>query len=161
MKTIHLELLLTLEWERIDTVRQAVALCLQAAFDNADLESSLAMVSAELLENAVKYGKSSAQIRLTVEELPDGVQVVVRNPVEEASPHSDVLKQRVAWLGNFSDAQSAYTAALERAYDNPGAGGLGLARIAHEGGCSVRCETSPSGEVTVSAWRQRADRAVA
>jgi hypothetical protein len=154
-RTIHLQLQMAPEWQRIETIRQAVALCVDAAFDNPELRDSIAMVSAELLENAAKYGKPGALVRLVVEELPDGVRVVVRNPVDLPSSHSDVLKERVDWLRDFSDAREAYRVALQHAYDNPGEGGLGLARIAHEGGCRVRCDTSTTGEVTVSAWRMR------
>ncbi len=152
--TIQLRLCLSLGWSEIDTIRRAVAVCLEAAFGSVELGDSLSMVSAELLENAVKYGKSGGLIGFVLEEIPDGLRIVVTNPIDD-STHGDKLVERLAWLDKFTDTRSMYAAALERAFNDACAGGLGLARIAHEGGCSLHCDTSVAGIVTVSARSRR------
>jgi hypothetical protein len=153
---IRLQLRMPLDWDRIDTIREAVALCLRATYDDDELGSAISMVSAELLENAVKYGSSGAVVRISLEELADSVKVVVTNPVDRPCSHAGTLQQRLAWLSGFADPRKAYVAALEQAYHDASEGGLGLARIAHEGRCSVACDTSTEGQVTVSACYARA-----
>jgi hypothetical protein len=155
VSAIHLNMSLRLEWDCIDTIREAVALCLQATFEDDELRDALSMVSAELLENAVKYGTTGAAVRLSLEELPDSVKVVVTNPVDLPSPHAEALAERVAWLSAAEDPRQAYVAALQRAFHDATEGGLGLARIAHEGRCKVACDTGTSGLVSVSASYQR------
>jgi hypothetical protein len=157
---LRLRLCLRLDWDEIDAIRHAVATCVEVAYGSAELGDALSMVSSELLENAVKYGKSGEFVHLSLEELADGMRIVVTNPVEECSPHTDALRERVAWLDDFSEPRLAFAAALERAYRDARGGGLGLARIAHEGGCSLQCDTSSRGKVTVSArYRRQPHRA--
>ncbi len=153
--TIELRLCLMIGWDEIEAIRQAVGKCVEAAYGSAELRDSLAMVSAELLENAVKYGKPGVPIGFALEENPDGVHVVVTNPVADGACECEKLLESLAWLAGFDDSRAAYAAALERAYQDSGAGGLGLARIRHEGGCSLRCDTSTRGIVSVSARRRR------
>lgn len=155
-QTIQLRLTLTLAWDQIDELRQAVALCVQAVFGSQPFRDAISMVSTELLENAVKYGRQGV-VRLAIEERADGVNVMVTNPVDDSGPHAATLEKHIAWLDRFGDVRQAYMAALTRAYDEGADSGLGLARIMHEGRCSVRCDTSASGEVTVTARCRRPD----
>jgi hypothetical protein len=141
------------DWGRIDQVREAVAHCVAAVFDDPDLRESLAMVSAELLENAFKYGKpGQPDVQITVRVQDDRLIISVTNAIDEATPHVQQLSQRVAWVKEFDDPLRAYQAALEQAFtDESDASGLGLARILYEGGCALDCDTSTAGRVTVRA----------
>jgi hypothetical protein len=131
-----------------------------AVFANDDLRDALGMVCAELLENAIKYGKPDprgVQVRLVERRLGDRREVVlsVTNAVEEASHHLNALRQRIAWIKSFASASEAYMAALTQVYERSdaqgGESGLGLVRIAYEGNCSLDCEEPAEGLMAVRA----------
>jgi len=155
MEQLRLDLSIASEWERIDAVREAVARCVAAVFGDVELKHLLGMVSAELLENAVKYGRGPKGVTLSIRG--DGQELVVRvaNAVDEASPHAHLLQRRLMWLRGFDDPFEAYTAALQQVYDRttPDAddNGLGLARIYYEGRCQIDCDISQPELVSVSA----------
>lgn len=154
---IHLEISVPLDWNRIEPIRRSVALAVTAVFGADELGASLAMVSAELLENAVKYGTREAPVRLTVQEEGGEVTILVQNHLPPGSPHAPVLRERLAWLATFATTEEAYMAAMERAYESGTEGGLGVVRIAHEGGCRLTIETTTGDEVTVRATRSMTD----
>jgi hypothetical protein len=140
-------------WERIETLRQAVSLCAAAAFEDPDLEERVAMVSAELLENAVKHGRPEP-IRYSLRDDRDSIIVSVRNAIDSTTPSIETLVSRLKWLSSFPDPRDAYLSAMSVIYeDGARAGGseLGLVRIAFEGRCQVECDTSEPGWVTVRA----------
>ncbi len=152
---LHLDLAVPADWERIDQVREAVAHCISAVYADADLKDALSMVSAELLENAFKYGKTD-QHDVLISVRTDGgrVRISVTNTVDEASTHAHKLAERVAWVSEFADPLAAYEAAMARAFTDESEGdqsGLGLARITYEGGCALRLDTSQVGLITVIA----------
>ncbi len=150
---LRLELIVPPQWTRIDQVRQAVGHAIAAAIGDRDLRDALAMVSAELLENAFKYGHpEKPDVRITVATQDDRLVVTVINAVERTAPHARTLAERIAWVNEFDDPLAAYRAALERIFaGGPGASGLGLPRIRYEGGCALECDTSTAGMVTVRA----------
>jgi hypothetical protein len=158
---LHLELHLDGEWERIDNVREAVGYSVAATFGDADLRDSLAMVTAELLENALKYGDAEAGVVLSIISEPDALVVTVGNHVRDGSPHLAALQSRLDWLKQFDDPFVAYTTALGQVYDRKGPddvdSGLGFARIGYEGRCVIGCDTSRPGFVWVSARRQKSE----
>jgi hypothetical protein len=157
-QTLDLSLRIPPEWARIDPVRQAVGLCAEAAFASEDMRDALGMVCAELLENAIKYGKPDAGgIRIHVTETADDVVVEVTNAVEDVSHHAAQLRERIAWITSFETPSEAYMAALSQVYERAEAieGGLGLVRIAYEGACQLACETT-DGLLTVRARYRRA-----
>ena len=141
------------DWKRIDRVREAVGNCVGAVFGDPDLRDALAMVTAELLENAFKYGKTGQpDVRIRVRADDSALVISVTNAVDEASTHARILVERVAWVRAFATPLAAYEAALHDAYtDESDQSGLGLARIRYEGGCALDCDVSTAGEVTVRA----------
>jgi hypothetical protein len=160
VQDLHVELQILPEWSRIDPVRQAVGLCVEAVFGNEDLRDALGMVCAELLENAIKYGKPAPhKVRLVLSnsEQPQRHEVTlsVINAVDEASHHVELLQQRIGWIQRFDSSAEAYMAALtlvyERAEAQGGEGGLGLVRIAYEGGCRLDCDCPEQGVMAVHA----------
>lgn len=150
-KALQLELRIPPQWARIDRVRQAVSLCIAAVFADTDLEDALAMTSAELLENAMKYGKSdSDRVTLTVFDHADEVVVSVSNALG-GEGDAEALRRRIAWISGFESASDAYMAALAEVSERDGGqGGLGLVRIAYEGGCRLSCDGTGT-ELTVRA----------
>ncbi|MCK6586573.1 MAG: hypothetical protein HUU21_03470 [Polyangiaceae bacterium] len=157
-QALHLNLCIPPDWKRIELVRKAVGFCVWAAFGRGDLRDSVAMVSAELLENAVKYSTPSSEVAISIWEESDRVVVAVTNTVAEESPHIASLKRRLDWAHGFPSPAEAYMAALSEVFDQNGGvpsgqGGLGLVRIAYEGGCSIDCDSATDGKVTVRAFR--------
>lgn len=159
-QALNVELSIPPEWSRIDPVRQAVGLCIAAVMSNDDLRDALGMVCAELLENAIKYGKPDPQgVRIGLHQRTFGEQtevvLSVINAVEESSHHLAMLRQRIAWIRGFDSPAEAYMAALttvyERAEAQGGESGLGLVRIAYEGGCQLDCDSPSEGWLAVRA----------
>jgi hypothetical protein len=106
----------------------------------------IAMVTGELLENAVKYGDwsdAARTFRLHVSGDGRRAAVSVEHPVRQGDPHVLRLLDTLRWLRGFSSAGDAYRARLMAvaAAERPGeTGGLGLARVAYEGGCALRAD---------------------
>jgi len=157
---LNVELCIPPEWSRIDPVRQAMGLCVAAVFGSDDLRDALGMVCAELMENAIKYGKPDPRgVSICLRERAAGGQreltLSITNAVEQSSHHLEVLRQRISWIRGFASPAEAYMAALttvyERAETQGGEGGLGLVRIAYEGGCQLDCESPSDGVLTVRA----------
>ncbi|MCC6645037.1 MAG: sensor histidine kinase [Polyangiaceae bacterium] len=142
-KVLKLDLRIPPQWARIERVRVAVSTCVSAVFADTDLEDALAMTCAELIENAIKYGHPSAdRVQLTLFDRPDHVVVeVVNTPASDASVAA--LRSRIEWIASFPTAQDAYFAAIAAVSEKPEGdtgSGLGLVRIAYEGGCKLSCE---------------------
>ncbi len=152
---LRLDLSFPPEWSRIDPTREAVGLLVLAMFGDDDLRDALAMVSEELLENAIKYCSPESTVSLSIRHQPDGVVISVTNAVEAGSRHVDKLCRRIEWVRGFDDPEEAWVAALSRVYERRGAddpdAGLGIVRIAFEGRCAIDVDRSRPGEVTVNA----------
>jgi hypothetical protein len=156
MKRVQIALTIPSDWERIDLVRQTVSSALSAVYASNEITDALSMVSAELLENAVKYGRPDNRgIEYTLSDDDGSLVVAVTNGIdEERRPLSD-LKKRLDWIAAFPDPSEAYVAALSQIYNqtNRTEGGLGLIRVSHEGGCKVRYVVNSAGRLTVIATR--------
>ncbi len=155
-ESLRLELWIAHDWDCIDPVREAVAHCLSAVSADKDLTDALSMVSAELLENAVKYGKPEPRgIFFSLHTEGDHIVIAVTNSVEAQAAHVGALLAQLAWLHTFADPADAYRTVLESMYkqenDAAAISRLGIVRIAYEGGCRLDCDTSEPGRVTVRA----------
>jgi hypothetical protein len=156
---LNLELSLPAEWSKIDPTREAVGLLVLALFGNDDLRDALAMVSEELLENAIKYSRPGSTVGVAITDSDGGVVIAVTNVVDESSRHLTHLRERIDWIATFPSAADAYGAALARVYERKDRTetGLGIARIAYEGRCHLELELSVPGRVTVTARCPRPD----
>jgi hypothetical protein len=147
------------DWERIDSVRSAVLASVAAVFPDGELRDTLAMVSTELLENAVRYGEPERDVAFSLRDDGADVLVTVSNGVDPASHHVQALQAKVTWLSGFADPLEAYSAALREVYESfepmREASGLGIVRIHYEGRCQLSCEVSEPGRISVSARRLR------
>jgi len=152
---IHLDLAVPTDWTRIDQVREAVGHSVAAVFGDLELKDALAMVSAELLENALKYGRpAQGDVRISLRDDAGRLVVTVTNEVDEGSEHARLLDELVRWVREADSPLAAYEAALARTISDETEAlrsGLGLARISYEGGCDLDCDTSEPGRVTVRA----------
>lgn len=132
------------DWDDVERVRTSVWNCITAALGPFDVRDALAMVVAELLENAVKHGcpgDGSAPPRLRLRLDPLRGVVVVENVVASDGSAVRVL-QSLEWLRGFPTSEEAYQARLLALAESPddGGSGLGLARVAYEGGCTLSAD---------------------
>jgi hypothetical protein len=145
-----IDLPVTDRWENVDLLRTSVQSCFTAVFQNVDGCNAISMVTGELLENAVKYGAWSTTpgpFRLRVEGSAGRAVVTVENPVASSEdPNLAALLGVVRWLRGFPDAAEAYRARLleiaSAPRDHEHTSGLGLVRVAYEGGCTLSAEVA-------------------
>ena len=144
-----IDLPVTSQWENVDLLRASVQSCFTAVFQNVDGCHAIAMVTGELLENAVKYGAWSSAVagsfRLRVEGSEHTATVTVENPVNRDDPNVRSLLDSIGWLGGYTDAGEAYRARLLQGASTPrelSASGIGLARAAYEGNCTLNAEVA-------------------
>lgn len=153
---LRLELSFPPDPTRIEITRQAVARCVAVVWADPSFEEALAMATAELVENAIKYGATGANVvGVGIVATRGDVVLTVSNAVDSRSQHVDALRARIAWMHGHEDARSAYLAALTHVYASGDLdsqeSGLGLVRVAYEGGATVECNTETPGLVLVRA----------
>ena len=145
------------EWKNIDLLRTSVQNCFIAVFADLDGCHAIAMVTGELLENALKYGDwttgDRAMFRLRVHGREGNIEVSVQNPLRANDPSAASLMQALEWLNQFAKPEQAYRArmlqiAQEDSDSAPSK--LGLVRIAFEGNCRITARVD-NGAVTVTA----------
>lgn len=134
------------QWRNIELLRASVQNCLAAVFSDVAGRDALAMVTGELLENAVKYGSwdsGDGVFRLRVWGDANAGHIEVENPVAPGDEGPRRAIELIEWLRGFPTPEEAYQARLLHVAAAPRgtAGGLGLARVAYEGGCRLRAET--------------------
>lgn len=133
------------EWKNIDLLRTSVQNCFTAVFADLDGCHAIAMVTGELLENALKYGNWSQQdrtmFRLRVTGQSENVEIAVQNPLRPDDPNAASLEKSITWINSFPKAEQAYRARLlqiaQEDADAAPSSRLGLVRIAHEGNCKL------------------------
>jgi two-component sensor histidine kinase len=110
---------------------------------------AMEMVAAELLENARKYGQPDPRgIELVVEGAVKFIEVISTVRDEDLAP----LEARVKWLAEQGDPKQAWLRALSEVFER-GEFGLGLTRIASEGGCRISLRMVSPGRLAVRAYR--------
>jgi hypothetical protein len=149
------------EWRNIDLLRTSVQNCFIAVFADLDGCHAIAMVTGELLENALKYGDwtigDRAMFRLRVQGKEGNIEVSVQNPLRPNDPTAGNLLQSLEWLNSFPKPEAAYRARmLQIAQEDMEAAPskLGLVRIAFEGNCRISAKVD-NGTVTVTAVLMR------
>ena len=144
------------EWKNVDLLRTSVQNCFIAVFADLDGCHSIAMVTGELLENALKYGdwvsKNRAMFRLRVVGDGKKIEVSVENPLKDADKNAVELMKAIEWINSYPNPEEAYRARmLAIAQDiTETASRLGLVRIAFEGNCRLSSRLA-GGTVTVTA----------
>ncbi len=144
------------EWKNIDLLRTSVQNCFTAVFSDVDGCHAIAMVTGELLENALKYGDwlsaDRAMFRLRVIGEGKNIEVSVENPLKDSDKNAAELMKAIEWINSYASPEEAYRARmLAIAQDiNESASRLGLIRIAFEGNCRLSARLA-KGAVTVTA----------
>ncbi len=141
-RLFHVELPLHPGWEAIDPLRASVLACLKSVFPNPELAPSIGLVTAELLENAVKFGRwdgGSGLFALRVDGDAYRVQIEVSSPVAEGDENVARLGAELARIAAAPSPEQAYTKAV-RAVALGKTTSLGLARCAYEGGCDLSAQ---------------------
>lgn len=135
------------EWANVDLLRTSVQNCFTAIFSDIEGCHSLAMVTGELIENAIKYGDWSGadeqRFRLRVWGEGRSAHVSVENPVQATDPSAHEVIKTLSWMREFSTPLDAYRAKLlevASADRDPSSSKLGLVRIAYEGNCMLSAE---------------------
>lgn len=140
-QALTLRLELRPAWEELEVVRdQTLSFLLERKVDK-DTSEAVAMVAAELLENAVKYGifrRDDDAIELAVRLEDEVITTEVCNPLSPAQMlHVSRLDMMIQWIRGFQDPFEAYLERLKevssQTFDRVDSG-LGLVRIAYEGG---------------------------
>lgn len=153
---IRFEVDLPRQWERIDLIRRSVCLCVEATLGNRSLGDAVSMASAELLENAIKHGADGPGIGFALGI--DGNHLIVR--VENRiKPETETLTtllrivKAIQTSGDPAALEELFFARVLAVADHGDDGdGLGLYRVAHEGGGRLWYSVDDSrGEVAVSA----------
>jgi hypothetical protein len=151
------------EWKNVDLLRTSVQNCFIAVFADVDGCHAIAMVTGELLENALKYGDwanaDRAMFRLRVHGREGNIEVSVQNPLKPGDPHAASLMASLEWLASFPKPEQAYRARMLQIAQEDGDAApskLGLVRIAFEGNCRISARVD-NGAVTVTALLQRDD----
>jgi hypothetical protein len=135
------------EWANIDLLLTSVKYCFAAMFSDVDGCQTMAMVTGELLENAIKYGDWSGRdrtFRFQVSGEGKQARVVVENPVSDVGETVRTIESTLVWIRGFPSAEEAYRARLLEAATakDSGVSKLGLVRIAHQGGCKLHVEAA-------------------
>jgi hypothetical protein len=147
------------DWTAVKAVWEPCRTALRGAGLGEDEAYALAMVSQELLENAVKYGVAEGGgITLSVRVGPEDVIVEVRSRVGVDDAHLRTFDRTVQWIRGHQDPFEAYVERLRqlavRPYA-PGQSGLGLARIAYEARCLLDFYVDAGSTLAVSAVYHR------
>jgi hypothetical protein len=120
---------------------------------------TLAMVAGELLENAVKYGAAPGGgergLGLSVAGDASSVEVEVSSPATPGDAHVERLLAELERIRRAPSPQEAYLDAMRRVALRSGPGGLGLSRVAHEGGCDLEARVGEDGVLRVRATTRR------
>ena len=146
------------EWRNVDLLRTSVQNCFTAVFADVDGCHAIAMVTGELLENALKYGDwvsgDRAMFRLRVHgKANQVVEVSVQNPLKSDEGNAQTLLKSVEWINSFPKPEAAYRARMMQIAQNEedaAPSRLGLVRIAFEGNCRLAARVD-NGTVTVTA----------
>lgn len=142
-RLFQIELPLRPGWEAIEPFRAAVLACVRAVFPHPTLAPALALATAELLENAVKFGRweegGEGIFALRVDGHADRVEIHVSSPVRPGDENVERLRAELARIASAPSPEQAYTKAVRSVALGTRAC-LGLARAAYEGGCDLSAE---------------------
>jgi len=159
-RATKLELRVSPDWAAVQTAWEPCRSALVRAGLGEDEAYQLAMVSQELLENAVKYGafREGEAVALAVRVAPNDVTIEVKNRVGVDEAHLRRFDQVVQWIRGFQDPFEAYVERLKLVSARPyahGESGLGLTRITYEGRCALDFFVDESSVLAVSAVYRR------
>jgi hypothetical protein len=129
------------DWEEIERTSDQGVHFLVSHRVTGQIAEALYMVISELLENSLKYGVfvgEEATVTLSIRVTRHEVIVEVTNPFDEScKANLQTLDRMIQWIRGYQDPFEAYLEKLREVSRRPmhdETSGLGLARIAYEGG---------------------------
>jgi two-component sensor histidine kinase len=117
--------------------------------DDPDVVSRLALVTHELLENAIKYSVAGKTRLHVTFDRKDG-RAAIRISNHARPKHVRSLLRNVGQLNATRDLDAYYRTAMKRSARRPNGSGLGLVRISAEAKMSIRVQVRDS-EVRITA----------
>jgi len=131
------------EWENVALLVTSVQNCFNAMFSDVEGSQTVAMVTGELLENAIKYGiwtGTDQHLRLRVRGRSKKAFVTVENPAGPAEVAD--LRRTLQWMDGHENAEAAFRArllAIAQTAD-PDVSKLGIVRVAYQGRAVIKAE---------------------
>jgi len=122
----------------VSVVRRFVASFYECLLSDLDLASRVALVTHELLENAVKYsidGETTIRMEIATTTTPPTVRIRTRNRADPAS--TAILRRNIDEMNALADPMAFFQLLMKRGARSGAPGGLGLGRIAAEAEMTV------------------------
>ena len=119
-------------WDNVERVRVAVQSCFEAIFRDVAGRDAIAMVTGELVENAIKYGdwtSGRGLFRLRVWGDQEAASVAVTNAIEPKSGSAERVRETIAFIAAQPSPLHAYQARMVAVAGGGSVGGLGLVRV--------------------------------
>jgi len=144
-------------WEQIEQARNQISQFLIDRHISQDLVTATTMVFSELLENSVKYGifQSGDRVETHVNIDKHLITIEVIHPIDTADlGHLRKLDEMIQWIRGYQDPFEAYITKLQEIAKKPikdKKSGLGLVRIAYEGGAILDFCINEDSKLNVSA----------
>ena len=155
---LRLELPVRAAWHGPDGLQGLVSTALRGVVDDDEAHRALVLTADELIANALQHGAwelDGAGGRVSmVRVVADGggASISVENPVATQGAPAPRLLAELSRIAEVS-AEQAYVDRLRVLAVGGGNCGLGLARVAFEGGCRLSAEVSTDGWLRVTATR--------
>src|SRR6201999_57526 len=100
------------EWSNVDLLRTSVQNCFTAIFSDIEGCHWLAMVTGELIENAIKYGDwtgpEEQRFHRRVWGEGRSAHVSVENPVQHGDANAEEVLRTLGWMRSFPSTSDAY-----------------------------------------------------
>lgn len=143
-------------WPSIELVREAASRAVEAAFGDPTRCDAVGMVTAELLENAIKHTSVHDEpVRYRLHVDPTGFTVRVSNGCSHRDwKNVEELRETIEWIDSCDDPKQAYLLRSQQIYQSQTyrEGNLGLVRVAYGGPCGLSYDFNPdTGRVAVLA----------
>ncbi len=152
-----IKLMIDANWEDIETIRAESSRFLTSHRFSKDIVDAVTMIISELAENSIKYGSFADpehKVEVNVSLAEDKIIVEVINPFNEtAHRHLKRLDKTIQWIRGYQDPFEAYIERMKEVSRKPltdEESGLGLVRIAYEGGAILDFFVNENGMVNIS-----------
>ncbi len=144
-------------WDEIEKSRNQISQFLIDQNISENNVHSATMIFSELIENGVKYGKFSSgdnvEAHINIDDHLITIEVI--NPIGPAGrKHLKELDEMIQWIRGYQDPFEAYIEKLKKVAKMPikdKKSGLGLVRIAYEGGAILDFFINEDNKLNVSA----------
>ena len=144
-------------WNEIKKARNQISRILIDQSISEDRVHAATMIYSELIENGVKYGKFSSgdhiETHINIDDHLITIEVI--HPIDtDDRVHLRELDEMIQWIRGYQDPFEAYIEKLKKIAKMPiedKKSGLGLVRIAYEGGAILDFYINEDGKLNVSA----------